>query len=433
MPLNTTDQKTRLPGSPGRLPVFLVRPKHIAQGFHALQNRNFRLFWISQLISLSGSWMQTTAQAWLVLKLTNSPLSLGLVTTLQFLPVTLLALYGGVLADRLRKRHALLMTQTAAMIQAFVFGFLVAAGLIQLWHIYVLAVVQGLINAVDNPTRQAFVVEMVGRDELANAVAINSMGFNIARILGPTIAGVVIDKIDIAPTLIVNALSFIPVLIALLRMDASLLHTAPPSKTGALRKQLHEGLSYTWHTPAILSILIVVAFIGTFGYNFSIVLPLLARFVLNTNAAGFGTLSAFLGFGSFLGAAGAAYFSDVGMRRLLVGAGTFSMVFGVLAMTRVFVLSAALLIILGLAGIIFATASNTLLQLEAPDALRGRVMSVYVLLFVGSTPFGGFLIGALSDAFGVQVALLFCAVMSLSGVLIATAYYRSAQRRALPT
>jgi len=403
----------------------IIHVSHLGQGFRALTNRNYRLFWLSQLISLTGSWMQTTAQAWLVLRLTGSPFSLGVVTTLQFLPVTLLALYGGVLADRLWKRRALLFTQSALMIQAFIFGILVASGMIQLWHIYILAAFQGLINAVDTPTRQAFVVELVGRDILPNAVALNSMEFNAARIVGPSIAGVIIDQIDIAPALILNALSFVPVLLALLRIDTATLHVVPPSKQGSTSKRLLEGLSYARHTPKVLVILIVVGAIGTFGYNFSIVLPLLARFVLHTSATGFGSLGSFLGAGSLLAAIMTAYVKQVHMRRLFLGAAVFSLVFGAVALSRTLVVSAVLLVALGFSGITFTTSANTLLQLNSPDTLRGRIMSVYVLLFMGSTPIGGFFIGTLSDAIGVQVTLLICAILCLFGVSIAAIYYKT--------
>jgi MFS family permease len=396
----------------------------MSQGFRALHNRNYRLFWIAQIISLSGSWMQTTAQAWLVLQITGSPLSLGTVLTLQYLPVTLLALYGGVLADRLPKRTTLMSTQAALMVQAVVFGALVASGKIELGHIYVLAAIQGLISALDTPIRQSFIMEMVGRDDLLNAVALNSMSFNTARILGPSLAGLIIDLIDIAPTLILNAISFIPVLIALSRMDVAALHTAPPAHRGSANQQLREGLSYAWHSPAILSILIAIAFIGTFGFNFVITLPLLARFVLHTNATGFGSLTSFLGIGSLCAALFTAYQRDVTMRRMLIGAGAFSLLLGALALSEVYVLSAALLVAVGFAGIIYGTASNTLLQLASPDDLRGRLMSVHVLLFLGSTPVGGLLIGVLSDIAGVQAALVICAALCLLGVGIAVIYYR---------
>ena len=420
------------PATPSRLHHLTFHPPKLGSGFRALHNRNYRLFWTAQLVSQSGSWMQTTAQAWLVLKLTGSALSLGTVTMLQFLPITLLSLYGGVLADRLPKRTALIFTQGAAMIQAVIFGALVALDVIQLWHIYILAIIQGLISAVDNPTRQAFVVEMVGREDVLNAVALNSSSFNAARILGPSLAGVIIDQIGIAPTLVLNAVSFVPVLVALARMDAREFHLAAPPLPGSAAQRVKEGVSYAWHHPAILSILIVVTFVGTFGYNFSLWLPLLAEFVLHTNAAGFGTLGSFLGVGSLVSAVGMAYMGRVTMWRLLSGAGAFCLVLAALALSKVFLLSGGLLVVLGLAGFMFATSSNTLLQLLSPDTLRGRIMSVYILLFVGSTPIGGFFIGALSDWIGVQVALMVCAALSMIGVILAFVYYRRHQADQVP-
>ncbi len=402
------------------------RPSHLAQGFRALHNYNYRLFWIGQLISITGTWMQTTAQAWLVLKLTDSPLALGEVTVLQFLPVTLLSLYGGVLADRLRKHRALLFTQSAALIQAAIFGLLVATGVIQLWHIYLLAAIQGLINAIDVPVRQSFVVEMVGREDLSNAVALNSSEFNAARILGPSIAGLIIDQIGIAPTLFLNAFSYLAVIGGLMLMDQQQLHVVPAVKLGSVNKRLVEGVKFARHTPVILAVLIAVGFVGTFSYNFTIVLPLIARFVLDTNATGFGSLGSFLGIGSLVAALLTAYISGVNMRRLLIGAGAFSIISGALALSQVFALSAVLLIALGFAGITFAVSANTLLQLNSPDALRGRIMGLYTLLFSGSTPIGGYLIGVLSDKFGVQAALLICAILSLIGVILAVVYYHRA-------
>jgi len=188
----------------------------VTRGFHALEVRNYRLYWIGQLISQTGSWMQTTAQAWLVLQLTQSPFALGLVTTLQFLPIMLLSLIGGVISDRLPKHRLIVITQTAGLIQATVFGTLVATGAIQLWHVYILAATQGIINAIDNPTRQAFAVELVGREHLVNAVALNSMLFNGARIIGPALAGLIIARVGIAPTLFLNAISFVAVIAGLL-------------------------------------------------------------------------------------------------------------------------------------------------------------------------------------------------------------------------
>ena len=402
-------------------------PERLTRGFQALDVRNYRLFWIGQLISLTGTWMQTTAQAWLVIQLTKSPFALGLVTTLQFLPIMLLSLVGGVITDRMPKHRLLTVTQTLALIQAAIFGTLVALGVIQLWHIYLLALIQGTINAIDNPSRQAFVPELVGREYLVNAVALNSMLFNGARIIGPALAGVVIARIGIAPTLFLNALSFVAVIAGLLMMDPSQFFAGPRQAAGPVRQRLVEGLSYVWRTPEVLLIMLVVAAIGTFGYNFSVVLPLLAGFVLHTSATGFGGLSAFLGIGSLLAAVTTAYARKVTARRLLIGSACFSILLAAVAFSTNFTLSAALLVALGFAGIIFATTANTLLQLTVPDVLRGRVMSLYILLFAGSTPIGGFLIGTLSNIIGVSWTLFVCAVLCLVGVLGAVVYrWRSA-------
>lgn len=394
-----------------------------SRGFQSLRIRNFRLFWTGQIISVTGTWMQTTAQAWLVLKLTDdSPFALGTVITLQFLPVMLLALFGGVLADRLPKRRTLVVTQTLLMIQAAVFGALVATGLIRLWHVYVLAVAQGLITAIDNPLRQVFLFEMVGREDLVNAIGLNSMSFHSARIFGPSLAGVVIKLIGIAPTLILNAISFIPVIWALLMMDAGAFFSTPFKSEGSMLANLKEGLAFARRTPVILSVLIVAAFIGAFGFNFSVITPLVANNLLKTDAAGYGLLSGAMGVGALTAALATAFARRITMRRLLISAGFFSVVLGLLALSMSFWLSTLLLIAAGLAGITCATAVNSLLQLNTPEQLRGRVMSINVLLTQGSTPIGGFLLGSLGEVAGVTPAILTCAVLCLFGVGVAASY-----------
>ncbi len=397
-------------------------PGGLTHGFRALRSRNYRLFWIGQLISLVGTWMQGTAQAWLVLQMTQSPLALGIVTTFQTLPIMALALFGGAIADRLPKYRLVLGTQTVALVQALIFGVLVATNQLQLWHIYGLALVLGIINAIDTPTRQSFVVELVGRADLPSAVALNSILFNSARIVGPVLAGVLIAQLGIAPAFYINAASFLGVITALLLMDRSAFRAQPPRATTSILRGVWEGLTYAWRTPAVLLVLIVVACIGTFGYNFNVVLPLLAGFVLHTDATGFGLLSACLGVGSLLGALTTAYTKVVTMRRLLLGSGAFSLVFIALAASPFFALSALLLVALGFAGITFATSANTLLQLTVPDALRGRVMSLYILLFAGSTPIGGMLIGVLSTTIGVSATLALCGGLCLIGVLAVVTY-----------
>ncbi|HYF65446.1 MAG TPA: MFS transporter [Herpetosiphonaceae bacterium] len=399
-------------------------PGGMTHGFRALRVRNYRLFWIGQLISLIGTWMQGTAQAWLVLKLTNSPLALGVVTTFQTLPIMALSLFGGAIADRMPKYRLVLGTQLVALFQAAVFGLLVATDHIRLPYIYGLALLLGVINAIDTPTRQSFVSELVGREDLPSAVALNSVLFNSARIVGPVIAGVLIARLGIAPAFYINAASFLGVISGLLLMDRTAFRAAPPKTSDSILRGVKEGLAYAWRTPAVLLVLVVVACIGTFGYNFNVVLPLLAGFVLHTDATGFGLLSACLGAGSLLGALTTAYTRQVTMRRLLVGSGAFSLIFIAVAVSPSFALSTALLVGLGFAGITFATTANTLLQLTVPDALRGRVMSLYILLFAGSTPIGGMLIGTLSTTIGVSPTLALCGGLCLLGVLAVVLYRR---------
>jgi MFS family permease len=334
----------------------------------------------------------------------------------------LFALFGGVLADRLPKRSALVVTQTALMIQAAIFGGLVAAGLIQLWQVYVLAVCQGLITAIDNPLRQSFIFEMVGRDDLVNAVGLNSMSFQGARIFGPALAGAVINLIGIAPTLILNAISFMPVIGALLMMDAKAFFSAPPSQDASILSKLKEGLAFASRTPAIMSVLIMIAFIGTFGFNFSVITPLVADNLVKTDARGFGLLSAAMGVGALCAALGTAYARRITIRRLLVSGAAFSIFLGALALSTSFWPSMILLTLTGVAAITCATAANSLLQLNTPEQLRGRVLSINILLTQGSTPIGGFFLGGLGQVAGVGTALVVCAALCLLGAGVAFSY-----------
>ncbi len=259
-----------------------LRLAKLGAGFNALRYRNYRLYWVGQLISIIGTWMQSTAQAWLVFQMTGSAFSLGLVTTLQFLPVMLFSLIGGVIVDRLPKRRLMMITQSLLLIQAAIFGGLVASGAIQIWHIYLLAALQGMVNVVDNPARQAFPIELVAREDTGNAVALNSMLFNGARIIGPAIAGIVIATAGVAPALFLNAVSFIAVIFALAMMNPKGFYVRPVRQKQAALSDLVEGLSYARRSTVVLTILIVIGVIGTFGYNFSTVLPLIGGFVLHT-------------------------------------------------------------------------------------------------------------------------------------------------------
>lgn len=406
----------------------------LKEGFRALGVRNYRLYWFGQLISISGTWMQTTAQAWVVYSLTDSPMALGTVTALQFLPIMFLSLFSGVLADRVPKRKVVLATQTAALLQATLFGALVALGLIQVWHIYLLAALQGIINAIDNPVRQAFAAELVSREDRANAIALNSMLFNGARVIGPALAGLLIAKVGAAAALFLNAASFLSILGAISIMNPNAFFSKPAvQSSGSPMKQLTEGLRYTWHTPIVLSVMITVGFIGTFGYNFSVVLPLLGGFVLHTDAMGFGALSSALGIGSSLGALTAAFFQKVSLKRLLAAAAGFSILLATVAMSTQLLLSEILLVVLGFFGVIFSTNAATLIQTTVEDHLRGRVTSLYFLLFAGSTPIGSFLIGTISSRLNVRDALLICATLCLFGVAVSSGYAYLVHKRSAPS
>ena len=395
----------------------------LANNTRALRVRNYRLYWFGQLVSMSGTWMQTTAQAWVVLTLTKSPAALGTVTTLQFLPIMLLSLFGGVIADRVQKRRMVLVTQTLALVQATVFGLLVGTGMIQVWHIYVLAAIQGVINAIDNPVRQAMASELVDKADRPNSIALNSTLFNAARIVGPALAGVLIASIGAAAALYFNALSFVAIIAAVLMMDQTKFFVRPPqSSQSSPINDFKEGVRYAWRTPAVLSVLIVVAFVGTFGYNFSVVLPLLGGFVLHTDAIGFGTLSASLGIGSLLGALLTTTLHSVSFRRLILGSLGFTILLGIVAVSTQLHLSQALLVGVGFCGVLFSTGASTLIQITVPDHLRGRVTSIFFLLFAGSTPIGASIIGAISAALNVSDAMLVCCALCLVGLGVAVWY-----------
>jgi MFS family permease len=410
--------------------------KRLAHGFRALRVPNYRRYWLGQLASQTGSWMQITSQGWLVLTLTQSPFAIGLVTTLQFVPVMLLALIGGTISDWLPRHRLILATQWAALVQALVFGLLITSGHVRLWHVYVLAAVQGVIQALDTPARQAFTSDLVGREDVVSAIALNSMLFNAARLVGPSLAGVLIPHLGIDTLLYVNAASFLTVIYALYRMDTKALFRKEAGTWTSVRHGLSEGLLYARTTPEVRVVLVATLTMGLFGYNWSATIPLLGGLVLKTDATGLGLLWAFLGLGSLMGASGTALAGPLTLRRLLLMGAGFGVVLAGLSLSRGLVAASALLVLLGAAGILFSTAANSLLQLTVPERLRGRVMSIYYLLFVGSTPVGAFLLGSTSSLFGVPLALLLCGGLCLLGMCGALLLHRqvadSAARKALP-
>ncbi len=400
--------------------------KGLLRAFLALRHRNYRLFWFGQLISLTGTWMQSTGQAWLVLELTHSAWWLGIVGALQFLPVMLLSLFGGVLADRVPKRRVLLFTQSFAMFQAAILWALIATGAIQLWHVLVLAALLGLTNSVDMPTRQAFVAEMVGREDLPNAIALNSSLFNMARIVGPGIGGLIIAAYGVMPLFFLNAISFIPVIAGLAMIDLRKLYGQVKRETAekgvqrqSTMQSLREGLAYVRHTPSILLIITVIGTISLFGINFNVVLPLFATEVLKVGAAGFGFISSAFGIGSLLSALWLAWGNNKpSVRYLLISALAFCILEAIFAISHVYALSLLLIASVGFAQIAFSATANTTLQTVAPDRLRGRVMSVYMLVFAGSVPLGNLFTGGLAHLLGAPIALLIGAGISLAAAIV---------------
>lgn len=408
----------------------MTQPFH--RTFRSLAVYNYRVYWFGQLISISGTWMQTTAQAWLVLKLTNSPTALGTVTLLQFLPITLLTLFGGVFADRVPKRALIFCTQSAGALQALLLGLLVVTDRVQLWQIYVLALLLGIVNAFDNPTRQAFVAELVGRDRLQNAVALNSMLFNAARVVGPAVAGIVISAVGIGQAFLVNAISFLPVLVGLALMRPSEFHAVPRPARDNVFHQLRVGIRYAVSTRDVAITLTLVGVLGTFGYNFTTVLPLLAKYALHTGAFGLGILTSAVGIGSVIAALAVASARRTSQAVIFGAATVFSLVLALVGISNWLPLTLGLLVLLGITSIAFSSSANTRLQMSAPNELRGRVMSLYFLLFAGTTPIGGMLVGLLAAHAGVQPTVVVLGAACLLGVAGTALYSRRRAAQAAP-
>jgi MFS family permease len=398
-----------------------VRPPGAVSGFHgfrALHHRNYRLFFGGQLISLIGTWMQQVAQGWLVLTLTNDPLWLGLVAVAQFGPIIVFGLFGGLIADHWPKQRTLLATQTAAMLLAFALFALTATGVVQVWHVMILAALLGIANAIDMPTRQAFAVEMVGREDVTNAVGLNAALFNGSRIVGPAVAGLLIGAFDISIAFLINGLSYIAVIVAYLMMRTDELRPAPsiarPTSAHEVFAQLGEGWRYVRQTHVVLLAVTVVGLAATFGMNFQVLMPPLADHVLDVGAAGYGFLMAASGIGSTAAALWVAFQHRLSPRPIVLGAIALGLASIVVALSTSFALSLLAMVIVGAGAIGMAVTANTTIQLNVPDELRGRVMSLYTTVFAGSVPVGGLLMGWIASTWGVPTALLVGALLTLA-------------------
>jgi predicted MFS family arabinose efflux permease len=393
------------------------------RGLRALAHRDYRIFFAAQFVGLVGSWMQSVAQAWLVLQLTDSPLRLGLLSALQFGPVLLFSVVTGVVADRLPKRRLLVATQLVLAALALALAGLTATDVVRYWHVAVLAALAGLANAVDMPTRQAFVIELVGKDDVVNAVALNSAAFNAARVVGPAAAGLLIASVGVAPAFALNGTGFVVVAAGLLRLRTD---GRPSGRAGTtMVQEIAEGVRYAARTPRIVAILGILFVVSLCVFNFAVYVPLLARHVLRLGPEGFGFLMAALGVGAVAGALTLAMRGSrlPSVASVFVAAAIATAGLVALALVRDFWMAVIVLVVTGFSGIVAVAAGNTSLQLTAPDELRGRVMSLFTLVYGGVFPIGAAIVGAISEAWSVTVALLAAGLGGLAALAALAAWW----------
>jgi MFS family permease len=372
--------------------------------FSALKIRNYRLFATGAVISNTGTWMSRIAQDWLVLSLTGSSFAVGITTALQFLPMLLFGLYGGVLADRYPKRKILLCTQAALGILGLILAALTLSGVVHVWHVYTIAFLLGVVTVVDNPTRQTFVVEMVGPSIVRNAVSLNAANFQAARLVGPAVAGVLITAVGSGSAFLINGLSFIAPLTGLLLMRTADLHKIERAPRG--KGQLREGLRYVAGRPELIWPIVLVGFIGTFGFNFPIWLSAFANKVFHSGAGTYGLLNSLMAAGSLIGALLAARRSRTRLRMLVAAALLFGVLEALASLAPAFWVFAVLLVPIGIFGLTFNTTANATVQLATDPVMRGRVMSLFMMVFVGGTPVGGPVMGWVTDTYGARIGFM---------------------------
>ncbi|MBK1811322.1 MFS transporter [Clostridium sp. YIM B02505] len=379
----------------------------------ALKHRDFRFFFMGSIVSLIGTWMQNAGQSWLVVTLTDSALKLSFVSALQFTPVLLFSLFAGALIDNYPKKKILLITQTIMGVLAFVLTFLVFTHKIQYWHILVLAAILGCCNAVDMPARQSFMIELVGKEDLMNAIALNSTVFNAARMVGPAVAGIMIKFFGFFICFLLNAVSFIPLVYGIYMISAS---GAP--KQNAEKKNMivdiKEGLKYVFNSKEILFTILLVFFVSTFAMNYSVLIPLLAKQVLNMDSDGYGYLMSAMGLGSMISAFTVATRSRGPKRKLMFFAGAvISIMLVLIGVFKDYGVSIVTLFIAGVFNVLFSTTANSTIQLKSKNEFRGRVMSVYAMVFAGATPLGSLFEGAISKWLSITDAFIISGIVTI--------------------
>ena len=377
--------------------------------FFALRHRNFRYYWSCMCISMIGTWMQNIAQPWLAYSLTGSPFLLSLVGALQFTPMLLFSLFAGVVIDRFPKKNILFFTQSASLLITFILATLVWSGHVRYWHILVSATALGMVNTLDMPARQSFIIELVGKEDLMNAIALNSSVFNMARVLGPALAGIIMGTMGIASCFYINSFSFAAVLVGLFFIYPM---TVPPvkEKNGGILSDIKDGLKYIAGHENLLKTIQMVAIVGIFGTNFNVLVPVFAKVILGQQETGFGFLMSFVGLGSFTGAMFIAIMSKSGPQKFILNIVPLFLA-GLLiltGLTNVFILTGLGLAASGFCFVAFISSANSSLQLNAADEYRGRVISLYTLVFGGSVPIGSLYSGIISDYFGPRAGFIVC-------------------------
>ncbi|MFF9287006.1 MFS transporter [Streptomyces griseosporeus] len=398
------------PGTPSAPAPTPTTPTRTSSMFSSLKIRNYRLFFLGQVVSNTGTWMQRIAQDWLVLSLTGSATAVGFTTALQFLPMLLFGLYGGVLVDRLPKRRTLLFTQSSMAVTGLALAVLTLTGHVQVWHVYLAAFLVGLATVVDNPARQSFVTEMVGRDQLQNAVSLNSANFQSARLVGPAVAGLMITGVGTGWAFLFNGLSFVAPIAGLLLMRARELHVVERAPRG--KGQLREGLRYVAGRPELIWTIALVGFIGTFGFNFPVYLSAFADDVFHAGAGSYSLFNTLMAVGSLAGALLAARRGTARMRVLIMAAVTFGVLETIAALAPSLWLFALLMAPIGMFGMTVNVTANTSVQMATDPAMRGRVMALYMMVFMGGSPVGAPIAGWITDAYGVRAGLAVGGVIS---------------------
>lgn len=398
----------------------------LKNNFHALTHKNFRYYWMGQCVSLIGTWMQNIGQSWLVLSLTGSPFLLGLVGTIQFLPITVFSLFAGVIIDKFPKKKILIFTQTVSMFLAFALSALVFTKTIKYQYIIILAFILGCNNTIDTPTRQSFTIEVAGKEDLMNAIALNSATFNLARIIGPAVGALLMAYLGAGWCFLFNGLSFIAVIYGLLRIKAVPYVRKKQKETGVL-KEIIDGLKYIKGNRNLMQSILLTTIMGIFAFNYSVLIPVFTKNVLMMQEKAYGFLMSSLGVGSLIGALGVSLKSKRGpkMTAMIRSIVIVSILLICTGLTRYYYITALSLAVTGVFNIMFSTTANSTLQINSKDEYRGRVMSVYSLVFAGSTPIGNMFSGYTADKFGVSAAFILSGGIALTLLVIVVIIFRN--------